>query len=164
MVRNVDVAMAPLTLYPSTSSRGSHPQTCSGSKWLWMAWLIVSSFLGFVSKFLCISNKSSKVASFGFSKRLSILDSFVDPFFCLSSVLWVVPVGVPQVYNSWGVHSIVKLNTMCNKKKVYFWHKASPKWVKTLSNFFMSRYTWYLLHSKNGNQIWWFVFLQNIPF
>ena len=47
-----------------------------------------------------------------------------------------------------GVHSIVKLNTTCDKKYIYFLHKASPKWVKILSIFFMSRYTRYLLHSK----------------
>ena len=39
-----------------------------------------------------------------------------------------------------GVHSIVKLNTTCDKKnknkKIYFLHKASPKWVKALSIFF----------------------------
>ena len=32
-----------------------------------------------------------------------------------------------------GVHSIVKLNTTCNKKNLY---KASPKWVKIVSIYF----------------------------
>ena len=49
-----------------------------------------------------------------------------------------------------GVHSIVKLNTTCDLKnnKRHFLYKTSPKWVKILSNFSMSIYTWYLLHSK----------------
>ena len=31
---------------------------------------------------------------------------------------------------------------------IYILHKASPEWVKIVSNFYMSRYTRYLLHSK----------------
>jgi hypothetical protein len=52
--------------------------------------------------------------------------------------------------DSLGVHFIVKLNTTCDKfkKNNYILYKASPKWVKILSIFFMSRCTQYLLHSK----------------
>ena len=46
-------------------------------------------------------------------------------------------------------HSIVKLRTMCEQKKSIFsklHHQNGSKFYQFL---FMSRYTWYLLHSKN---------------
>ena len=58
----------------------------------------------------------------------------------------------------WGVYSIVKLNTTCDKKKKTKFHKGSPKLVKCFSFF-----SWVDIHNiyyivKNCIQIWRFVF------
>ena len=48
-----------------------------------------------------------------------------------------------------GGHSIVKLKTMCNGKKSTFsklYHQNGSNFYQI---FFRSRYTWYLLHSRN---------------
>jgi hypothetical protein len=47
-----------------------------------------------------------------------------------------------------GVHSIVKLNTMCNKNKNKNNFKDHQNMSKSFHFFYMSRYTQYLLHSK----------------
>lgn len=51
------------TLHPSTSSRGLHPQTCSGSKWFQ---ILVDSlqFLRICLWAFMVANKSSKATSF----------------------------------------------------------------------------------------------------
>ena len=46
-------------------------------------------------------------------------------------------------------HSIVKLKTTCNGKKLYNFLSCITKIGQTLINSFRSRYTWYLLHSRN---------------
>lgn len=86
-MHNVDITMAPIicsafTLRPSTSSRGSHPQTYNCSRWLWIAWMIVSNFIGFVLELFCMCIKSFTIASFGFGGFVSL----VDPFLCHSSI------------------------------------------------------------------------------
>ena len=53
-----------------------------------------------------------------------------------------------------GVHSIVKLNTMCDKTKSTFYVKHHPNGSKFYQFFSMSRYTWDLLHNKKfGKQV-----------
>jgi len=63
------------------------------------------------------------------------------------------------VLYAWGVHSIVKLNTMCKKKNPLFL-SCITKMGQNFINFF----SWVDIHGiyyilKNGNQIWWSFFL-----
>ena len=47
-----------------------------------------------------------------------------------------------------GGHSIVKLNTTCGQKKFTFGKLHHQNESKFYQFFFMSRYTWYLLHIR----------------
>lgn len=91
-MHNVDITMAPIicsafTLRPSTSSRGSHPQTYNCSRWLWIAWMIVSNFIGFVLELFCMCIKSFTIASFGFG----VLYPWLIPSFVIQVSMRVLP-------------------------------------------------------------------------
>jgi hypothetical protein len=56
---------------------------------------------------------------------------------------------IPAIQALRGGHYIVKLRTMCEQKKSTFSKLHHQNGSKFYQFFFMSRYTWYLLHSKN---------------
>lgn len=107
------------TLHPLTLSRGVHPlHTRGGSIWLWMAWLIVSSFLGFVFEIFGMRNKSSKVVSFRF---LEGCVSLVDPLLCILGVLHGVSKGVS--------HRHVKRVDTCKCPRIKYQREREGKMV-----------------------------------
>ena len=60
-------------------------------------------------------------------------------------------------FPSWGIHSLVMLNTTCDNI-YYFYIKHHQNGSKFYQFLFMSRYTRYLLNRKNDNKKWWFMF------
>ena len=66
----------------------------------------------------------------------------VPPIYTFGKVYWHRYLGGGGM----GVHSIVKLNTTCNKIKSTFYIKHHQNESKVYQILFMNRYTWYLLH------------------
>ena len=73
----------------------------------------------------------------------------IDRYCCLEKCHMRLMLSLQIVgHNTRGGHSIVKLNTMCGQNKFTFGKLHHQNESKFYQFFFMSRYTWYLLHIR----------------
>ena len=118
-------------------ARGSW--SAHGPPWVWLStlWLIYDALV-----FVCLMQS----LSYMLWMKILFIDSLTSDHF---TIIINYMHGGFTLWSSWTPREI---------EKIYFLHKASPKWVKILSIFF----SWAGIHGiydivKNGNQIWRFV-------
>ena len=84
----------------------------------------------------------------------TLISQTLVPHFTLTLFhMWHKEVPHPPPQQPWAIwtrgdHSIVKLNTTCGQNKITFGKLHHQNESKFYQFFFMSRYTWYLLHRR----------------